>query len=1157
MSSTRLSALLDSILETCWLAAIVVTPLFFNIYSNNVFERDKWTTLRSIALVMAAAWLIRWVEELVSSRKERGSTAPLLRITWRTPLMLPTLLTVLAYLVSTALSVTPYASLFGGYQRLRGTFSILSCIVVCLVIMDRMRTRAQVDRFITTLVINSLPIALYSFVQRSGRDPLPWGGNVTNRAPSNMGNPIFIAAYMILVAPPTLARVVDSFRSILTDEETGTADVLRAAAYIFIFLVQVIAIWYTQSRGPLMGLLAGLGMGVFLGLLALQHASRREQAFHPRDLPRDLGQGLGFGLGSLVAAGLVAGLLYFAGRALAAPESSLPQWVAMIAAALVLLGTWMVFIVNRMGWRWLWISALATVILFIAGFLAINLVEPIHDWSRRQPWLGRLDDVLQYQSGTGMVRFLLWQQALDLILPHEPLEYPPTMTDPEGHPDRFNVLRPLVGYGPESMFVAANRFYPPLLGHYESRTASGDRAHNETLDTLVITGLPGFAAYLWLFGSLFYFGMRWLGLLPGGRWRTLFLALIVSGALAVTAVTSITIAPNFFGLAIPVGMVAGMFLYLVVRGFTVYWEPEAVAPAHPHFLLLTGILSAIVAHLVELQFCFSCAANRTIFWALAGVFVVLGLQQIEMEEKQVAALQTAPHTKGKKTTKKKRRRRTVPTRQRRAPSPGSPAWLWPSMGAALIGALILGTLAYDFVNNVERLDDPLKIFWRSLAVIAIPASRPPRTSLGILMLFGMAWLMTGLLTVTQMIKQGTFQKHKGEEWAAMAVVLTVSLTVGMAFGLLLAGRHAHVARTQVQTIADAIHMAEQVAGQVSAYYLFLATVVLLGGLALMNENVLPERWGTPAGAAVALVLLVVIPIAAYQLNLRIIQADIVYKQASSWERQDQWPVAIQHYQRAIELAPHEDFYYLYLGRAYLEYATSLDDPVQQNLALRETERVLLNAQALNPLNTDHSANLARMYSRWSSLPAGQEQRQRLMELSSSYYEIATNLSPNNATLWNEWAILYHYSMGDEQGFQRCVDRSLELDPEFEQTWLIVGDVRVEKGDLEGAAEAYRTALDIQPSQPRVWSALGRVCLQLGRNHEAIEALSRALELAPNSSEAWDVHRLLSIAYHQAGLPDQALMEAQSALQMAPEDQRPLVEELIQQLLQRPSEETSP
>ena len=77
------------------------------------------------------------------------------------------------------------------------------------------------------------------------------------------------------------------------------------------------------------------------------------------------------------------------------------------------------------------------------------------------------------------------------------------------------------------MWVAYNRFYPPNLAHYEARNASPDRSHNETFDTLVRGGLIQFAAQIFLYASIFYYSLRWLGLMRGRRRRNLFSASLV------------------------------------------------------------------------------------------------------------------------------------------------------------------------------------------------------------------------------------------------------------------------------------------------------------------------------------------------------------------------------------------------------------------------------------------------------------------------------------------------------------------------------------------------------------------------------------------------------------------------------------------------------
>jgi hypothetical protein len=98
----------------------------------------------------------------------------------------------------------------------------------------------------------------------------------------------------------------------------------------------------------------------------------------------------------------------------------------------------------------------------------------------------------------------------------------PTILFPDGTTDRFNILRPIIGYGPETMYVAYNQFYNPNLGQVEKRNASPDRAHNETWDSIVITGLAGLFVYLAIFSSIFYYGLKWLGLVRSKNNRILF-----------------------------------------------------------------------------------------------------------------------------------------------------------------------------------------------------------------------------------------------------------------------------------------------------------------------------------------------------------------------------------------------------------------------------------------------------------------------------------------------------------------------------------------------------------------------------------------------------------------------------------------------------------
>ncbi|MDD2696139.1 MAG: hypothetical protein PHD58_09460, partial [Anaerolineales bacterium] len=212
---TKLGRFADSLMELCWLAAVISVPAFFNVYSSRIFEPDKITLLRSITFVLLVAWLVKLAENWRSASGEPAISLSKLKAFLKTPLVLPVLILTLAYLISTIFSVTPRVSLLGSYQRLQGFYTYLSYLVVFFAILVNMRSRPQVERVITAVILASLPISLYGVLQKYNIDPIPWGGDVSRRIASNMGNSIFVAAYLIMANPLTILRIYQSFGAIL------------------------------------------------------------------------------------------------------------------------------------------------------------------------------------------------------------------------------------------------------------------------------------------------------------------------------------------------------------------------------------------------------------------------------------------------------------------------------------------------------------------------------------------------------------------------------------------------------------------------------------------------------------------------------------------------------------------------------------------------------------------------------------------------------------------------------------------------------------------------------------------------------------------------------------------------------------------------------
>ncbi|MBN1886680.1 MAG: tetratricopeptide repeat protein [Thermoflexales bacterium] len=1102
MPTSKLGAYCDKIIEMCWLAAVIAAPLFFNVYSSRVFEPDKLTLVRSIAVVASAAWLIKWIEGLGQTPRARPEQAQ--SLTWRTPLVIPSLILVVCYLISTALSVAPSTSLWGSYQRLQGTYTTFSYIIIFFMILQGLRDKRQLDRLVLTIILNSLPIAFYGLVQRYKLDPLPWGGDVTSRVAANMGNAIFIGAYLIMAFFLTLGRVIESFRSILAEEEAYLSDIARASGYVFIAAVQLITIVFCGSRGPWLGGMVGLFV---LGLVLLVDLRRQSPP-----------QG---------------------------EQSASQQFI-------------------RTARKWLWLAWITVALTGAVLLIEFNRPETPLAPLRENPTFGRLGKLFETEGGTGKVRTLIWEGAVQLVWWHEPLRFPGGQSDP------YNAVRPLVGYGPESMYVAYNRYYPPDLAHYEARNASPDRSHNETFDALVITGLLGFLAEQLVFISLFVYGFHWLGMMPGLRERKLFIGLWVGLGAAGALVTVLLLKdPKMLGVGVPIGIAGGIVLYLAIYAMFLYDPEQNTTPRSPHQLLMISLLGGIVAHYIEIHFGIAIASTRTTFWTFAGLLVVAGMgwvRQSETAKTMVEEEAPVPAERARSTIpqhKKRRRARQLQAESHPGPSRAwLPVWVGTISGYSMVGAIILSTVLYEFITNSDRLADASQIIWKALTTISMQNGR---TSYAVLGLVGLTWLISGLVILAELSRTKVLRKLE-EIAGSAAIYYAVSLCVALLFATVLASHLGGLTRTQARTVDEVVQIADQVASILSYYYAFVFLAILVAAGLLVAEERLA---GVPLARGIGAVLFIPAMLIALAVlsatNMNPIRADIIYKQADPWDRQGQWDASIAHYKRAIELAPTEDFYYLWLGRAFLEKANAaqnnethlLSEKTEANAVLKmnvqqtaqlsrqdllmAARAVLVRAREINPLNTDHSANLARLYRRWADLAETAEDKQARANQSNIYYQDATNLSPNNAVLWNEWATVYLYLKNDSDTALQRLERSLELDPIYNQTYMIMGDLYMNQQKMDEAAGAYEQALKISPSLSQARNVL---CYIYAQQNKLDEAIACNLELIKVTPKDWNAYKNMAILFNQKGDLVQALQSAQSARELAPTDQQATLDAYI-------------
>lgn len=272
--SATLGGLATAVVEACWLVALATVPVYFNLYSERSFDADKVALLKVLVVVLATAWA---VVALTGVRTQTGAggtpdpVTPAADRRRRLVLLAGPIAAVLATtVVSTALSVSPERSWQGSYFRQQGVVSLLAYLAVAAAAFAFLRSAAQWRRARLAILLGSIPVCTYALAQRLGLDPLAAGPERVRTA-STFGNPVFLGAYLALVLFVTLEALTSSTESDAGGDRRSGILVRRRLALGGVLALQVLALVLSQSRGPVLGVLAGLAV------LALAGSLRRRQ----------------------------------------------------------------------------------------------------------------------------------------------------------------------------------------------------------------------------------------------------------------------------------------------------------------------------------------------------------------------------------------------------------------------------------------------------------------------------------------------------------------------------------------------------------------------------------------------------------------------------------------------------------------------------------------------------------------------------------------------------------------------------------------------------------------------------------------------------------------------------------------------------------------
>lgn len=971
--TTAWGSFATALAEGGWLAAIILVATFFDTDTARIFEEEKMFLFRSVALVVAVAWAAAVIE---------GGGGAALRAMWRRPLVKPVVLLGGVYLIAVPFSIAPGISFWGAYDRAQGAYAWLCYVAVFLAIVSLVRRRAQVERLVATVLLASLPLALYGVIQRLGTDPIEWIAQSFPRVHSMAGNSIFLAALLVMIIPLTLLRLCEGLPHLWRGWLAPGA--ILFLAYLALLVLQILAMVYSQSRGPFLGLCAGLAI-----------------------------------------------LL-----------------VAFAACT---------------GRRWIAAAAIAATAAGISFLVVFNLPQSPLSPLRSVPYVGRLGQLGLGVWSSARVRVLVWQSVVDLLV-----------MEPQ---------RLVLGYGPDAFRFAFPRVRPAEMSYHESRNVVADRSHNETFDTLVMTGVTGVVAEIVLFVSLFFWIVRWLGLLRSRPQRNGFLCLVLGGAfVAVTGVSTFA-GLRFSGVALPFGMVGGLFLYLVAATIGRFTASNEVQGDR---LLLLILLGATVIHYVEIQFGIAVVATRLVFFVYAALAAVVG---------------------------------RGPVRREQEPTSG------PLVGSSLAPlawpvGLCLVFLTFDFY----RLDLDLRQHGLTLAVLAAAV-----------------WAF-GLLLVASdwRPRDGIFARVASFSSTSLGVWL-LFLAVYLPHA---PSRSVSVAE---QTAAQVNAAASRPIQSVTILYAFVLAVLLLCGFVLYLRDRTPlrsERFPRLRGVAYGGLLAVAVAVAV-NTNLSRSWADVLAAHGTSYEASGSWRAAALAYAAAERAVPRQGIYASQLGFALLGQARRTDekDWEKRHDLLQQSLEALRRARRSNPANLDHTRNLAKLHHAWSTLDPDPQRARRHLETSESLYRHLSVAMPHNAGLMNEWATLY-IDHGDLQAAIRRLDDSLRIDGSYYTTHWLRGNVLMQAGAFEEALAAYDQTLRLAPRLPAAMSGKALSLAALGRLDEAIRVSEQAVSY--DGADLVSRRNLITLLQRK-GDRERALEQARAALTHAHGDEVIQLRELIARL----------
>ncbi len=243
---------INPILRRVVLAGIFIIPFIPFVVANSLFFpfiTGKAFTFRVIVEIIFAAWAVLAITDTRYRPKRSWLVYGLGAF-------------VVIIAAADMFGLNPFKSFWSNFERMEGLITLLHLAAYFLVASTVLNTEKLWNWFWNTSIVASLIVVIYGFLQLAGKITINQGGA---RLDATFGNATYLAVYVLFHIFIT-AFIVVSPQLFLLAPMTAKKDnkYYKTALGVVIIILLGIILYYTATRGALLGLIGGVGLAALL-----------------------------------------------------------------------------------------------------------------------------------------------------------------------------------------------------------------------------------------------------------------------------------------------------------------------------------------------------------------------------------------------------------------------------------------------------------------------------------------------------------------------------------------------------------------------------------------------------------------------------------------------------------------------------------------------------------------------------------------------------------------------------------------------------------------------------------------------------------------------------------------------------------------------------